>query len=174
MMPSESEKDLLRLNGKKPSERREPSPGRRSVRPRKPIFTAANLLRAGGGLIVAAIVFYGMTWALRPHCEAWLIEREMPRLEELKRDALRQKKDLEWQVRYAQSEQGARNLSRDYGYLEEGEVLVLVPGREKLTQKLATDPREEDGIWDRFMLLMCRVCRAGPEVVSSTPPAKES
>lgn len=174
MMPSESEKDLLRLNGKKPADRREPSPGKRQGRRRRPIFTAANVLRAGGGLIVAAIVFHGMAWAIRPHCETWLIEREMPRLQKLNEDALRQKKDLQWQVRYAQSEQGAKNLSRDYGYLEEGEIPVLVPGREKLTQKLAPAPRDEDGIWDRFMLLMCRVCRAGPEVVSSTPPSKGS
>jgi len=157
------EKDLLDLNG--PRNARRPKPEPRRKRRRRPIPPGVLLLRAFCGFVLLAVAFYTLTWALRPHCEAWLLQRDLAVIQRQAADAQNTRERLDWQMRYAKSPEGARSLSRDYGYVEKGEVPIVVPEGKALTSELPRPVEENLSLWDRVMLFACRVCRAGPEVV---------
>ncbi len=172
-MPSESERDLLRLNGQRPPVRRKAR--RRQRRLRLPLPSAAGLLRGAGWLGAAVVLFYVGSWALRPHCQAWLVGRDIPALQERKQSAERERRDLEWQVRYARSEEGAKNLAREYGYVRDGEVPVLLPDSGALGEEPAAQAESpEAGLWERFMLVLCRVVGADPDAADATGEAPRS
>ncbi len=162
-MPSESEKDLLRLNGLKPRGRKE-----RRARRRLKLPSGAAVLRGLTWLGVAVAFFYVGTWALRPHLQAWLVTREFPELEQRRRSADRERRELEWQVRYARSEDGAGNLARVYGYVREGEVPVVLPKARELAQDLEPAKRPEVSLWERFLLALCRICGADPDAADAS------
>jgi len=162
-MPSQSEKDLLRLNGPKPRPRRV-----RRARRRLRLPSSAAALRMAAWLGVAVVVFYVGTWALRPHLQAWLVARDLPELEQRRRSAERERRELEWQVRYARSEEGARNLAREYGYVREGEVPLLLPEAKEKAGGMEPAKRPETGLWERFLLALCRVCGADPDAADAS------
>lgn len=169
-MPTEAEKDLLRLNSLpvdpvRKTRTRARRPLRRSKAPSR-----VTIRRYLYSFIVAAIFFEGVTYALRPHCEAWLLTRDVPALERRMASETQKRDDLQWQLRFAESPRGAAALSRDYGFIKPNEVPFVLPGQGKLTQRFEVPEPETLTLWDRFMYGLCKVCHAGPEVVRQDAP----
>lgn len=163
-MPTQAEDDLLHMNtlkgggsGKRKARKSRP---RRRLWDWRAIVTRAFVVGAGG-----AILFHVLTWSIRPLCQAWLVSQDIPALERRHDEARAKRTELEWDIRYASSEKGSKNMARTYGYVEEGEVPLVLPERDELTREFEKPAPRKLTLWDKFMFMMCRVCKAGPEVV---------
>lgn len=161
MQEPAAEKDLLKLNE---LNLQQPPPAPRRTRKRVP--PGIRLFRVVVGLFVATVVFHGSTWALRPYCQAWLIRRDLPQMQANLKQLEEKSKDLQWRLKYAQTPEGQRALAREYGYLQPGEISVKLRGAPEAALLPAPDPRPPS-VGERLMLLLCRICRAGPTVTGS-------
>ncbi|MEI6914919.1 MAG: hypothetical protein WCL39_07295 [Armatimonadota bacterium] len=158
----ESEKDLLGFNRTKAEPRRQAKV--RVVR----VGASHHLVRlAWTVLIVLAAVFIGFPYAIRPHCEAWLLSRDMPSLERRKMRSDEKRAALDTELQFAQSDKGSESLARDYGFIKPGEIPFNVPGQDKMNQKFDLPDRERLTLWDRIMFGLCWISGAGSETVKA-------
>ncbi len=168
MREQEAEKDLLKNNN-----RRKKVASARRLRPARPKLSKSRIAVKSFLYFTGVVfVYYGLTWAMKPHCEAWLAARDVPLLEKQRAEAAKTRDDLRWQIRFAQSENGPKSLSRDYGYVEPGEVPIVLIGDQKPKPEVTQPEPPEISLFDKFMFGLCRICRAGPEIVEAGENAR--
>ncbi|MCC6483514.1 MAG: hypothetical protein IT209_01600 [Armatimonadetes bacterium] len=165
-MPTEAEKDLLRLNRLPVEPLKKPRVSRSRKTDNRARATPRALIRRYFVIFaVLAVLFEGATYAIRPFCAIWLVSRDTPALERKVKEERQKQEDLKWQLKFAESPRGAVALSRDYGYIKPGEVPFVLPGQDQLAQRLTAPEPQTVTLWDKVMTALCKVSRAGPEIV---------
>ena len=162
MRPS-AEHDLLEMNRRK--SRRASRRGADSDTPREPLRPWRLLLRLLIALVIVGFALHSIRAALRPHCLAWLTQREIQHLNVRLQSAERVRDGLTWENQYTASPEGKRSLSRYFGFVEQGEVAVMLPEQDKPDTSTAEAAEVTPTLWERFMLLVCRMCGAQPDTI---------
>ncbi len=134
-----------------------------SRRPFRPWVFACNVVLA---LIVAGLALQVLRAAVRPHCLVWLTEREIKRIGVLQQDADQEHQDVRWEYDHTSTAEGKKSQMRYYGFVKKGEVPFIVPKDCAPAEPPAAASRiVAPTLWERVMLLACRLCGVDPNTV---------
>lgn len=116
-------------------------------------------------LIVAGLALQVLRAALRPHCLVWLTEREIQRLVVRQQDADREHQGVVWEEEYTRTEDGKKSQKRYLGFVKKGEIPFIVPKDCAPAEPPAASRTVSPTLWERVMLLVCRLCGVDPNTV---------